>query len=549
MPDMDRPTLLSTLGTLTFGLVLPIGLICAFTYLKTLIYYQLDVRNRPDCKEDIQIVRTPPLIPYAMPGLGSTIAFSNQTVGSFWAFLKAQADRYGHEAFSIILAGKRTHFIFSDDGVSALFKSRQLSRAALDRQLAVNVLGMCKEDSFKAFPDRNDEKEKMTTERLHSEHLLSSAAVNLLTEKFMETFRAQLDDDIDLTDGGEINLYDWLWHRIFRASTTSLAGSKLLEMYPDFDVDYRAWEDSLLALLFGTPRLFARQAYRARDACVEKLEKWLQTGYQHPVKDGENPDWTPYSGARIMRRRHDLYKQRDLSIHGQAGWDLIFLAGILSNATPATGWLLMHILSPTSTFDFRSRIMQELQSCKRSNGSVDIPALTRLPLLNSAFHEVLRLYVDLLVVRQVDSSVALRTHYVNQGEQVMAPTWMTHRNPAFFERPDVFDPERFLITDPETGMLSYSTAGLGGKYFPFGGGHYMCPGRVFAKQEVLGTVAMLLLNFDITFTKFVKHTKGGWEAAGKNDFPTIKNGFAGNQVVGIEGVMRVHIKRRPSVST
>ncbi|KAL1605006.1 hypothetical protein SLS60_004549 [Paraconiothyrium brasiliense] len=375
-----------------------------------------------------------------------------------------------------------------------------------------------------------------------------SYPVNLLTEKFVETFRAQLDEDVGLTDGLDVNLYEWLWHRGFHASTTSLVGSKLLEMYPDFDVDYRVWEDNLLTLLFGTPRLFAREAYRARDACVEKLEKWLQTGYQHPMQDGEDPDWTPYSGARIMRRRHELYKQRGLSIHGQAGWDLIFLAGILSNATPATGWMLLHILSPTSAPDFRSRIMQELQSCKRDDGSVNIPALVRLPLLNSAFHEVLRLYVDLLVVRHVDSSVALGTHYVKQGEQVMAPTWMTHRNPAFFYRPDVFDPERFLVTDPETGMLSYSATGLGGKYFPFGGGHYMCPGRVFAKQEILGTVAMLLLNFDITFRGFVKHTKGSWVAAGKNDFPTIKNGFAGNQVLGIEGDMQVHIKGRPSFS-
>lgn len=545
---MFGATVLSVLGTLTVGLVVPLGLICAFTYGTTLYRYYIDIRNTPGCEGEDRIARSPPLIPYAIPGLGSTITFSNQAVGKFWTWLRVQAERYRQDAFSIVLAGKRTHFIFSEDGLSAVFKSRHLSRAELDRQLAVNVLGMSKTDSHKAFPDRADEREKITTERLHSDHLLSSAAVNSLTEKFMETFQAQLDKDASLEGGLDINLYDWLWQRVFRASTTALCGTTLLEMYPDFNVDYRTWEDNLLGLLFGTPRLFARQAYRARDACVEKLEKWLQAGYQHPVKEGEDPSWTPDSGARIMLRRHDLYKQRDLSIHGQAGWDLIYLAGILSNATPATGWLLLHILSPTSAPDFRARIMQELQSCKRSDGSVDIPALTRLPLLNSSFHEVLRLYVDLLVVRQVDSSVTLGTHYVRKGEQIMAPTWMTHRNPVFFARPEAFDPERFLTTDAATGKLGYSVTALGTEYFPFGGGHYMCPGRVFAKQEVLGTIAVLLLNFDITFTAFVKHTKGGWTAAGADDFPSIKPGFAGNQVVGIEGDMRVHIKRLPPVT-
>ncbi|KAF2439200.1 cytochrome P450 [Karstenula rhodostoma CBS 690.94] len=535
---MDRATVLPVLGTLTVELVVPLGLICALTYCTTLYRYHLDVRNTPGRQGESPTARAPPLIPYAIPGLGSTLTFSNQTVGKFWTWLRVQAEHYRQDAFSIMLAGKRTHFIFSEDGLSAVFKSRQLSHAELDRQLAVNVLEMSKGDSFRAFPDRTDEKEKITTERLHSDHLLSSAAVNSLTGKFMETFQAELDGDASLAGGLDINLYDWLWQRVFRASTSALCGTTLLEMYPDFDVDYRILEDNLLGLLFGTPRLFARQAYRARDACVEKLEKWLQVGYQHPVKEGEDPAWTPDFGARIMRRRHDLYQQRQLGIHGQAGWDLI-----LSNATPAAGWLLLHILSPTSAPDFRPRVMQELHSCKCSDGSVDIPALTRLPLLNSAFHEVLRLYVDLLVVRQVDNSVALGTHYVRKGEQIMAPTWMTHRNAAFFDRPEVFDPERFLTTDPETGKLGYSATGLGAKYFPFGGGHYMCPGRVFAKQEVLGTIAVLLLNFDITFTNFVKHSKGGWTAAGTNDFPPIRPGFAGNQVVGIEGDMRVHVKR------
>jgi len=74
----------------------------------------------------------------------------------------------------------------------------------------------------------------------------------------------------------------------------------------------------------------------------------------------------------------------------------------------------------------------------------------------------------------------------------------------------------------------------------------MCPGRTFAKQEVLGSVAVLLLNFDIDFVEFVKRDGKALVGVGKDEtgFPGLKKGYAGNQVVGIEGDMRVRIKRK-----
>ena len=545
---MDGTNLLGPWGTLVISLVLPLLLICTFTYLTTLSRFHISVRKNASHKKEPASTQSPPLIPYVVPGLGSTLSFSNQDVGRFWAYLRRQALRYRQDAFSIIIAGKLTHFIFSPSGVANVFKSRNLSRASLDRQLGVNALGMSTSDSYIAFPDNPAENGSVTTERLHSEHLLSSAAVNLLTKKFMETFTARLDAEENLENGIQLNLYEWLWPRIFHASTTALVGETLLDMYPDFEHDYRVWEENLLPLLFGTPRLFARSAFRARDACVEKLSHWLQAISHRRAAEKEtdvpDPDWTPDEGARIMRKRHALYEERGLSVHAQAGWDLVFLAGIVSNATPTTGWLLLHILSPTSPPDFRSNIMAELQACQRTYGSLDIAALTRAPRLNAAFHEVLRLYVDLIVVREVDSSGAVGVHKVGQGDQVMAPTWMTHRDPTLFENPDIFDPDRFLTVDKETGRVGYSVTGRTGAYFPFGGGHYMCPGRVFAKQEVLGTVAVLLLNYQIDFFGFVKQVKGVWKSGSKDEFLGIKKGFAGSQVVGIEGDMRVHLKRR-----
>ena len=486
-----------------------------------------------------------PLIPYAIPVLGSTLSFSTQKVGVYWRWLSSECRKKGISAVSILLNGKKTHFVFTPDGVSGAFKSRSLTRFELDRQLGRNSLGMSTEDALKAFPSDLNPKISLTTERIHANLLLSTAAVNTLTDKFIEVFQKRLLDVAFVDDGPEVNLYQWIREQAFHASMVSLGGTKLLEMFPDISTDFWTWDEGLVGMLFGTPRLFARAAYTARDTLVDKLEQWLVAGYAAPV-DESDPDWEPTFGAKVMRKRHEYYAQQKMSMRGQASADLIFFGGILSNAIPSIGWMLMHILSPTNPPELRDWVMDEIKSAQREDGSIDVPLLSKLPLLNSMFHEVLRVYIDLLIVRQVDTETTIGSHIVHKNEMIMAPSWLSHRNPDNFAKPDAFDPARFLIDDPKTGEMKFSTEGLTGKFFPFGGGHYMCPGRTFAKQEVLGAVAVLLLNFDIEFVEFVKPWGQGYIPAGKSadGFPRLKDGYAGNVVVGLEGDMKIRMRRK-----
>lgn len=156
----DAYTSLSALGTLLLGLGVTVILVCGYTYLTTLTRFQINARKHPNSSAKAQLAHSPPLVPHFIPGLGSTITFSNQNIGAYWKWLQSQAARYRQDAFAIVLAGVHTNFIFSEAGISAVFKSRQLSREKLDQQLGMNVLGMSKEDSVKAFPYDVAEKEK-----------------------------------------------------------------------------------------------------------------------------------------------------------------------------------------------------------------------------------------------------------------------------------------------------------------------------------------------------------------------------------------------------
>jgi hypothetical protein len=103
--------------------------------------------------------------------------------------------------------------------------------------------------------------------------------------------------------------------------------------------------------------------------------------------------------------------------------------------------------------------------------------------------------------------------------------------------------KRFVVEDriDEKGQMKMkmSMKGTDGKYFPFGGGTHMCPGRVFARQEVLGAAAAaFLVGFDVQWVGWVD----GQEEAG---FPQVARQYSGNGVVvHMQGDTRVRIRRR-----
>ena len=142
----------------------------------------------------------------------------------------------------------------------------------------------------------------------------------------------------------------------------------------------------------------------------------------------------------------------------------------------------------------------------------------------------------------------------------MAPSWPMHRsNELWIDPPaDVFYPDRFLVRDEkktepvgeregqrgekeeeeeeeEEERRVFSTSGTAGKFFPFGGGAHVCPGRVFAKQEILAAVATVLRGFEFEFVEWVD---------GKKGFPGYKKGYVGLGVMAMEWDARVRVRRR-----
>jgi cytochrome P450 len=102
--------------------------------------------------------------------------------------------------------------------------------------------------------------------------------------------------------------------------------------------------------------------------------------------------------------------------------------------------------------------------------------------------ELLRLYPAAWVFpRLVRRADVVGGVPIKGGSTVFVSPFVTHKLPEFWERPDVFDPERFLASR-RTRLHRYA-------YFPFGGGPHQCVGRHFFQLKALVIVATILSRY------------------------------------------------------
>jgi cytochrome P450 len=186
------------------------------------------------------------------------------------------------------------------------------------------------------------------------------------------------------------------------------------------------------------------------------------------ARDPENPDEGGMSDKQI----------RDEAM-------TIFLAGHETTAN-AMAWT-WHLLG--SAPEAEARLHEELD---RALGG-RIPTMEDVPQLEWAraiVAESMRLYPPAWIIgRRALEEHTLGGHTIEKRALVVMSQWVVHRDPRWWNEPEIFAPTRW-ITTPDS-RLPTPDARPKYAYFPFGGGTRVCIGESFAWTEAILLLATI----------------------------------------------------------
>ncbi|KAI0440052.1 cytochrome P450 [Xylaria telfairii] len=256
--------------------------------------------------------------------------------------------------------------------------------------------------------------------------------------------------------------------------------------------------------------------------------RWHEYSQKHvdftEISD-EDPDWEPFWGSKLMRVRQQYErKTRAMDSVARACEDVGLILASTTNVQNSVFWLFFEALQDPN---LGSRLTNEALECRIINTvdgttTFDMKKLTTRPLLQSTYAEVLRFYVGVAISCSTGyQEIDLANYTIPRNSLIMTysramaldtEAWM--RAGRILRKPlEEFDAERFLVglgwkgpggsSGPETirtediSSRRFSTDGLQGLWVPYGGGDHTCPGRHLAKQQMLVTFALLLLEFDM----------------------------------------------------
>ncbi|KAI5072186.1 hypothetical protein GOP47_0012292 [Adiantum capillus-veneris] len=138
------------------------------------------------------------------------------------------------------------------------------------------------------------------------------------------------------------------------------------------------------------------------------------------------------------------------------------------------------------------KIIDELDNVLGKGVPLTEPDLPRLPYLQAMVKEILRVHmvVPLLLPHMNLEAAKLAGYDIPAGCRVLVNAWGIANDPRYWDKPEEFNPDRFLDNNVELNGNDF-------RFIPFGSGRRSCPGSIIALPLLGLVLGKLLQAFEI----------------------------------------------------
>lgn len=132
-----------------------------------------------------------------------------------------------------------------------------------------------------------------------------------------------------------------------------------------------------------------------------------------------------------------------------------------------------------------------------SSRELNLNNLQDLEYTKAVISETMRLYPAIWAVeRQTIKADEIEGYYIPEKSMVIISPYLIHRNKKYWNKPSIFNPERFNKANIQN-IVKYS-------YIPFSGGGRQCIGNHFASMETIVILALIEKKYDFDLVSYEK---------------------------------------------
>lgn len=224
----------------------------------------------------------------------------------------------------------------------------------------------------------------------------------------------------------------------------------------------------------------------------------------------------------MIDKRNGRGRDDELTVEDITAQAFVFFFGGFETTS---GLLSFAVHELAANPEIQGKVHAEIDRVLVSNNEITFERVNGLVYLDAVINETLRMYPIIPITdRECSKRFELppvlpdaKPYVLKEGSHVWFPIYAIQRDPRYFEKPDCFDPDRFLDDNKKR-----SDAFNGDAYMPFGAGPRNCIGNRFSMVETKVALFHILARCRLDVCP---KTTIPMELRKRGVFLTAKNGF------------------------